>query len=137
MLLNLKLALAFVFVAVLVLVGCTQTTPPGPAERIGKGVDEIFGGVKDFDQNSSDNARGYDRSDHRSRDSSDSWGYDDRRPSRERKDPEYVPECDPLFDPNCKSDYWRGRDDGTGRGRDYDRKAPVPNFESGTDDRRY
>lgn len=36
--------------------GCTQEKPPGPAEQIGRGVDQILGGINRMDQEAQDKA---------------------------------------------------------------------------------
>jgi len=111
---NLAVAL---FSLALAFYGCSRPKPEGPAERIGKGVDQIIGGVRDLDKDVDLPEREDER---RYRRYEREYG----RGPREHREPErhakpgglrYVPECDPLYDPQCRSDYWRGRDDAAGR----------------------
>lgn len=39
----------------LLLCGCSQPKPEGPAERIGKGIDEIAGGLREYDRERTQN----------------------------------------------------------------------------------
>ena len=58
---NLKMAI-FICVFSFAGLGCVQQKPEGPAERIGKGIDEISDALRDYDARSSDSARSRDLS---------------------------------------------------------------------------
>ena len=58
------LCLILLSIGMISLLGCSEKKPEGPAERIGRGVDEILGGMRDLDEQSGESS---------SRSSSDSW----------------------------------------------------------------
>ena len=91
----------FILLALYALVACSAQEPEGPAEKIGKGVDQIIGGFNELDGEQSQPGRERYRA--RQADKNEKSDLNDRQGD------DYVPECDPLFDPTCKSDYWRDR----------------------------
>ncbi len=95
-----------IVLAVVALLGCSESKPAGPAERIGKGVHEILGGVRDLGQDSewttgdSSNTRESQRTN----------ASPSSTPTSPRYDQPYIPRCDPRFDPQCDDPYWTERD---------------------------
>ena len=76
-----SIVLLFFFLSVLVLSGCSQPKPPGPAERIGKALDEISSAINDYEDS---------RITHKDNNSSD-----------EEPIQQDVADCDPLYDETC------------------------------------
>ena len=101
-----KLLVIFTF---FLFAACSVEKPEGPAERIGKGVDEIMGGVRDLD----DNDDSFDSSTDRRGHNEDRRDYSQGRSRREfnSRNPDWAPECDPKYDPDCHSDYWGQKDE--------------------------
>lgn len=84
------------------LTACVVEKPEGPGEKIGKGVDQIMDGIDDYDSRYGDRDDGSRRQ--------RQYGEPEPVPSyAARPDGGYVPECDPLYDPNCKSNYYDNR----------------------------
>ena len=94
--------------------GCAQQKPEGPAERIGKGIDEIAGAVKDYDH------------DHGQNQDQDSYSY-----RRERARAQECMGSDYYRNPRCRSDGSYGNED-------YSYDSDDGSSDRGTDDsRRY